>query len=50
MPHKIISDSPNYNNFYLRRLDNLLKTVNNRIAYTEFRNNIKAPARQELPA
>ena len=40
MPRKIIIDTPNYNNLYLRKLDNLLKTVNNRIAYTEFRNNI----------
>ena len=40
MPRKIIVDTHNYNNLYLRKLDNLLKTVNNRIAYTEFRNNI----------
>ena len=40
MPRKIIIDTHNYNNLYLGKLDNLLKTVNNRIVYTEFRNNI----------
>jgi len=40
MPHKIYVDTPNYNTLYLKKLDNLLKTVNNRVAYVEFRNNI----------
>ena len=40
MPRKIIIDTHDYNNLYLRKLTHLFKAANNRVEYTEFRNKI----------
>ena len=37
--HHII-DTPNYNTTYLKKLHKLLQAVNDKVAYTTFRNNI----------